>query len=183
MRIGVDIDGVVADFVTTFLLLVKKRYGLMLRQQDIYVHDLYLVLGIPRDEAMDLIRETIRCDLQPYPGAIRGLARLRRNHGVMLVTSRPRDMMDVTKRWLSRRNIPHDRLLQFQEGSKHRSEYPFDVFVDDHLREALALVGKVPHIILFDRPWNRSFNVAGHLKRAHSWGEIVSIVETCEQAS
>lgn len=179
MRIGVDIDGVVADFVTPFLLLVKKRYGLVLRQQDIYVHDLHLVLGIPRGEAMDLVHETIRCDLQPYPGAIRGLARLRRDHEVMLVTSRPRDMMDVTRRWLSRRNIPHDRLLQFQEGSKHRSEHPFDVFVDDHLREALALVGKVPHIIVLDRPWNRTFNVAGVLKRARNWREVVSIVEAC----
>ena len=180
MRIGVDIDGVVANFVAAFIPLVKERFGLALREQDIYVHDLYLVLGIPPDQVMELIRKTIRCDLEPYPGAVRGLTRLCQRHQVTLVTARPADMMDITGKWLARRNIPHHHLLHFQEGLKHENRHAFDVFVDDHLREAFGLVSKVPHIIIFDHPWNRTFDLGGLFKRARNWRELVSIVEACE---
>lgn len=180
MRIGVDIDGVVANFVAAFIPLVRKRFGLVVREQDIYVHDLYLVLGIRPDQAMELIRETIRCDLEPYPGAAQGLARLRQKHHVTLVTARPPDMMDITKEWLARRDIPHDQLLHFEEGAKHENQYAFDVFIDDHLREAFGFINKVPHIIIFDHPWNRTFNLGGLLKRARNWREVVSLVDACQ---
>lgn len=180
MKVGVDIDGVVANFVAGFIPLVKERYGLILREQDIYVHDLYLVLGVPPDEAMDLVRQTISRDLEPYPGAIKGLARLRRRHQVALVTARPEDMLAVTEKWLAARQIQYDRLCHFKEGLKHRNQYAFDVFIDDHLREAFGLVGKVPHIIIFDHPWNRTFDVAGLFRRAHNWREVVSLVEAFE---
>ncbi|OGO08869.1 MAG: hypothetical protein A2Y61_06160 [Chloroflexi bacterium RBG_13_60_13] len=180
MKIGVDIDGVVANFVAGFIPLVKERYGLTLRERDIYVHDLYLVVGIPVQEGMELVRQTIRCDLEPYPGAIQGLARLRQKHEVTLVTARPEEMVGVTEKWLARRKIPYDRLLHFKEGSKYENEYAFDVFVDDHLREAFGFVGRVPHIIIFDRPWNRTFNVAGLFTRARNWRELVSLVTAWE---
>lgn len=183
MRIGIDIDGVVANFVAALVPLVKNRYGLALRERDIYVHDLDLVLGVMQYEVMDLVRQAIKCDLEPYPGAILGLRRLRRQHEVTLVTSRPVDMMDVTKAWLSRRGIPHDDLLHFGEGSKHHNELGFHVFVDDHLRETFGFVGKVPCIIIFDRPWNRTFNAGGLFKRAHNWRELVSIIETYRAAA
>jgi uncharacterized HAD superfamily protein len=181
MKIGIDIDGVVANFVAHFLPLVKERYGLNLRERDIYVHDLYLVLGVPPDEAMELVRQTIRCDLEPYPEATRCLAQLCRTNEVTLVTARPQDMMDVTERWLARREVPYHRLLHFEEGSKHRNEYAFDIFVDDHLREAFGFIGKVPNIIIFDHPWNRTFDLGHLFKRARNWREVVSIVKACEQ--
>ncbi len=180
MKIGVDIDGVVANFVASFIPLVQQRLGLTLREEDIYVHDLYLVLGILPDTAMKLIRDTIRCDLEPYPGAIRGLSRLRQRHEVTLVTARPPDMTDITEKWLARRKVPHDHLLHFEEGLKHKHQYAFDVFVDDHLREAFGFVNRVPHIIIFDHPWNRTLNLGGLFKRARDWHEVVSIIEACE---
>ena len=180
MKIAIDIDGVVANFVASFIPVVKQRYGLSLNTRDIYVHDLDLVLGVTPDEAMELVRSTLRCDLDPYPGAIRGLARLRRRHEVTLVTARPEDMMDVTTRCLRERNIIYHSLLHFTAGFKHQNEHAFDVFVDDHLREGFGFVGKVPHIIIFDRPWNRTFNVSNLFKRAHNWRELVSLIERLE---
>lgn len=177
MRVGVDIDGVVANFVAAFLPLVPERYGITIRERDIYVHDLYLVLGVRPHEALDLIRDTIRQDLQPYPGAVRGLKRLRKSHEVTLVTARPTDMMDVTRDWLENRGIAYDGLLHFEEGLKHTNNYSFDAFVDDHLREALGFVERVPHIIVFDHPWNRTFNVGRLIHRVSNWRRLVELIE------
>ena len=102
MRIGIDIDGVVADFVKTFIPLVRERYGLALTEEDIYVHDLFLVLGISESEAMELIRATICSDPGLIDGAKQAIDRLNQEHDVILLTARPEDLFDVTRQWLSK---------------------------------------------------------------------------------
>jgi uncharacterized HAD superfamily protein len=176
MRIGVDIDGVIANFVATFIPLVRDRYGVSITEEDIYVHDLFLVLGIGEDESIQLIRDTLSQDLDLYPEARQSLARLARENEVVLLTARPADMMDLTRDWLRRRRVPYHTLVHLDEGFKHRDDTLFDVVIDDHLREVIRFAPSVPLVIIFDHPWNRSLNVRGLFKRASNWREVLDIV-------
>jgi len=177
MRIGIDIDGVVADFVKTFIPLVQERYGLALAEKDIYVHDLFLVLGITECEATELIRATICSDPDLIDGAKEAIYTLNRQHDVILLTARPEDLLDVTRRWLSRRGIEYRDLVHLREGHKFAPEHGFDVVVDDHLREVIGFAGKARKIIVFDHPWNQSFNLRGLFDRAYTWGDVLAIVD------
>lgn len=177
MKIAIDIDGVVTDFVSTFRQVVREAYDRELRYEDIYVHDLFLVLGVTEERAIELIRKTLSLDLVPMPGALDGLARLSESHEVVLVTARPPDMMGITAEWLRRHKVPHHGLINLREGEKHGHGDEFDVVIDDHLRELVGFVGKAKKLIIFDHPWNRTLNVEGLFYRARGWSEVVRIIE------
>jgi uncharacterized HAD superfamily protein len=176
MNIGIDIDGVIANFVGTFIPLAQQRYGISFTERDIYVHDLYVVLGITEAEALELIRATITSDPRPYDGAVEALRRIHAKHDVVLMTARPKDLMDVTAQWLARWSIAYRQLVHLDEGFKHEASLSLDIIVDDHLREALGFVGKVPHIVVFDRPWNQTLNVARLFERVRTWEELVDLI-------
>jgi uncharacterized HAD superfamily protein len=177
MRIGVDIDGVVADFVRTFIPLVRERYGVALAEHDIYVHDLFLVLGITEPEAMELIRAAICSDLDLIHGAKEAIDTLNQQHDVTLLTARPEDLLEVTRQWLSKRGIRYRELLHLREGQKSAPQRAFDVVVDDHLREVIRFAGKARKIIVFDHPWNQSLNVRGLFDRAYTWEDVLAMVD------
>ena len=58
MKLGFDIDGVISDFVGSFVKVVKKHHGLTLTEADIYCHDLNLVLGISKQERNKHVEQT-----------------------------------------------------------------------------------------------------------------------------
>jgi uncharacterized protein len=182
MRIGIDIDGVISNFVGAFIPLAERQYGISLRDKDIYVHDLYLVLGVREEEAMGLIRQAIESDPQPYEGAIETLRELCERHHVILMTARPKDLMSVTTDWLTRWKVSFHDLIHLDEGLKHEADLGLDLIVDDHLREAFGFIDKVPHIVIFDRPWNHTLNLGRLFERVTDWNELLLLIRRLSSA-
>ena len=183
MKIGIDIDGVLSNFVKTFIKIVKKEYFVDLREQDIYAHDLFLVLGITEEETMELIRKTLTQDLDLMPGAKKSLNQLKSKHEIYLLTARPDDFNNLTKDWLKRKGIPYDKLIHINEGEKHQVNLELDIIVEDNLKDAIRWLNKSNEVIIFDHPWNRSFNVKKLFIRTFNWQEIVEIVHAREKSS
>ena len=183
MKIGIDIDGVISDFVKDFIIVVKKEYGLDLREQDIYAHDLFLVLGITEEEAMELIRKNLIRDLDLIPGVKESLDKLRNENEIYLLTARPDDLNNITKDWLKRKEIPYDELIHLNEGEKHQVNLGLDIIVEDNLKDAIRWLNKSNKVIILDHPWNRSLNVRKLFLRAFNWQEIVEIVHVQEKTS
>ena len=52
-----------------------------------------------------------------------------------------------------------------------------DVYVDDNLEEIIKSSAIVSHPIVLDRPWNRTNDLSGIFHRAHSWPELVRVIE------
>lgn len=178
MNLGFDIDGVISDFVKTFIELVKKRYDLTLKRADIYCHDLNLVLGISKEERNELIRETLEEDLVLNPGAQKTIEKLySEGDKIFILTARPPDLVEVTRAWLKKKNIPYTKLIQLNEGEKYLAEVNLDLIVEDNLDDAIGLSQKVKNILVYDRPWNQTFNVKGLIKRVFSWNDILKEVQ------
>ena len=178
MKLGFDIDGVISDFVRTFVGIVEKRYDLILEEADIYCHDLNLVLGISKEETCELIRETIKEDLKLNFGAKETLVNLySEGHRIFILTARPHDLAKVTKAWLKKKGIPYHKLVQLNEGEKYLTTVDLDLIVEDNLEDAIGLAKKVKNVLLYDHPWNQTLNVNGLIKRVHSWNEIFDEVQ------
>lgn len=178
MNLGFDIDGVIADFVKTFIQLVRKRYNLSLKETDIYCHDLDLVLGISKEEKNELIRETIKEDLTLYPSAKETLEKLyREGHKIFILTARPHDLIEMTKTWLKKKRVPYTELIQLNEGEKHLAKIDLDLIVEDNLEDAIGWSKKVKNVLIYDHPWNQTWNVKGLIKRVHNWKEIFEAVQ------
>ena len=181
MKIGVDIDGVIADFVTMFRKLVKKRYGVSLSESDIYAHDLFLVLGVQEQEAKKLIRETLLTKLKLVPNAKKSLAHLSKYHKIFIITARPKDLLEQTTRWLKSNGISYHGIVQQDEGEKHESNLKLDVVIEDNLTEAIKWIGKAKKVLLFDHPWNKSLNVRNLITRVRDWEDIVRFIDNRSQ--
>jgi uncharacterized HAD superfamily protein len=181
VKIGLDIDGVISDFVTTFCRLTKKKYNICLTESDIYCHDLNLVLGITKNERNEIIKETLKENLNLTDGSKETINKLWEDgHKIYLLTARDASLIETTKLWLKNNDIPYTKLLQLKEGEKNHSNLKLDLIVEDCLQDALEWSPKVKNILVFDHPWNKSLNVKGLIKRVHSWKEIYQEIQRLE---
>jgi len=179
MDLGFDIDGVISDFVRSFVEVVKKHYDqLTLTEADIYCHDLNLVLGITKQERNKLIRETLLSDITLMPKARKTLMRLKsEGHQIFIITARSKDLIGVTKAWLKKKGIPYSKLIQLNEGEKYLAKIELDLIVEDNLEDALEWSQKVDNILVYDHPWNQTLNVKSLVKRVYSWDNIFEEIQ------
>lgn len=180
MRILLDQDQVLAQWVERVLQYFNEDFGTKLTVEDIKTWDMTENLG-PRSEAA--IRSYMRYpelyrDLDPVEGAIDGVKSLIDDgHDVVIVTAVPRSAgisYHGKLEWL-RRNMPYFDLANLI--SCHRKDLiRGDMLLDDgpHNIEPFMKVG---HAVVFDRPWNK--DVEGHA-RVHSWKEFLEYVKLLE---
>ena len=184
MNLGFDIDGVISDFVRSFMKVVKRHYDVTLTEADIYCHDLNLVLGISKQDRNKLIRETILEELELNSGAQRILAKLSsEGHRIFILTARPSDLVGITENWLKKKGIPYFQLLQLEQGEKHLANVNLDLVVEDNLEDAIGWSQKVKKVLIYDHPWNRTLNVRNLVKRVYNWGDIYKEIEQLKVAS
>jgi uncharacterized protein len=178
MKIGLDIDGVITNFVDTFVDVVKEEYGVRFSQDDVREHDLYEVLGISKADALRLIRATLMRDLEPQAGAIDAIKQLSKSHQLYFITARPPDTYEITKCWLQKHGLLTENLIFLKDGTKFTHTECLDVVIDDNLDEIIGWLGKTPLIIVFDHPWNKSVNIKKNFVPAYGWHDILEILNS-----
>lgn len=166
-RIGVDVDGVLADHVTALIPRVRAKYGIELRWEEATQWRLPLGdsdIGVEFVEAMTDLEWV--AGIPAYPdaaGAIRELASLAE---VVIVTARPRTAADTTINWLNRHGLPFDEFVCGHRVDKNRQG--LDLLIDDYLGNIVGFLAAPADIsagggtgvedrmgVLLDRPWNR----------------------------
>ena len=179
MKLGFDIDGVIANFAQPLLQTIKKNYGLTLTEKDITSFSLTHVLGITRTEETQLITDILYKDLPIYPGARDTLETLsREGHNIYLLTGRYNHLRDITQTWLKTNGVPYDELHLLEMGKKYQVNISgLDVIVEDSLDEALEWSSRVKTVLVFDHPYNQTLNVKNLTKRVHSWDEIYQEIQ------
>lgn len=157
-RILVDVDGTICDNLPRACEFVEVEYGIDLSPADVTEWS-YQVdgAGIPLADVFDQLLtdrpEWYLSDLEPIDGARRALRTLSsEGYEVWIVTHRPSETHDLTRRWLSDVGITYDQFVE--DVPSNKAAVPGDVLVDDfhgHVQDA-ALAGIVG--VLLDRPYN-----------------------------
>ncbi|MDI6854232.1 MAG: haloacid dehalogenase [Deltaproteobacteria bacterium] len=164
-RLAFDIDGVVADIMTTFLDMAKERNGPHpYSYEHITTFRLEECLDLPSGLIDILIRELIdrphELPVEPFPGAVPVLTRLAEESPLVFVTAR--DRAEPIQYWLRKTlALVPDRSIWVMatgdpDGKVHYLRtHAIDYFVEDRLETCfdLARAGITP--ILFAQPWNR----------------------------
>jgi uncharacterized HAD superfamily protein len=174
MKLGFDIDGVIANFSQPLLQTIKKNYGLSLAEKDITRFSLSTVLGITHAEETQLVTDILQQDLPIYPGAKETLEQLsREGHSIYLLTGRYTPLRELTQTWLKGKGVPYNELHLLEMGKKYQVDIDgLDVIVEDSLEEALEWSSRVKTVLLYDHPYNQTLNVKNLTKRVYSWSEI-----------
>lgn len=167
MPIGIDLDGVIADFATHFCK-VAETFGLTCNINE-------YPLGVSIEDWKRVYDWMIDTDeflnLPIYDGAWAWLTSMK-YHGlepVYLTRRRPVHKSEAreyslqrqTKIWACRHNLPNFRDIHFvQDKGKWCVEHGVEVLVEDYLQDAekwnmLRLRNGHPlRVLLIDRPWN-----------------------------
>ncbi len=179
--IGLDLDGVVAEFVEPFLVELRKEFDISLTRSDVISYDLAEMTRLSRTEIDRFVDELstsgFYASLKPVDGAPSSIRSLAKLYGIYILTTRPQASHRDTVRWLRRYRIPYDSLEFCEFGNKVSKDDQLAVFVDDNLEQAAIAADHVPLVLLFDQPWNRTNDMPTNCRRIAGWSEAVPILE------
>ena len=158
MRLGIDLDGVVADFNTGWMTLYNDQFGTALTPDQVVTWNGMLPLThfgsisefwawARNDGGPGLFRH-----LPTFPEALPALERLARNHEIVIITTKPAWATSETYAWIADQRLPtHEVHIT---GDKWRVDC--DVYLDDgpHNLELLVTERADRTVCRFVRPWN-----------------------------
>lgn len=180
MRIGIDIDGVVADSYPAWLQELNRHYRKNITVLEDY--EMHLVFDVPWDDMNDFFVENAEHLMgipKPVPGAKEGIETLlAAGHEVLYVTARRPEEEDMTQRWLRKYRIPFEQILfsGFKSKVDLVKQWQINVFVEDYLVNARAIAAAGVPVFLLDATYNRGPLPPG-VMRCYNWPEIVRRLE------
>ena len=187
MRIGIDIDGCIADivrFITDYGIKYCYENNIEYKiKEDEY--DESKALGISPENAIKFWNAYLPYYAMEYRTrdfASEVISKLKQDNEIYIITARNEyglppeyygHMQDLVKKWLSDNKIEYDKLV-FTEGSKlpYVLENKIDVYIEDAPKNILEISNEVP-VLCFDNPYNK--DVEGkNIKRVYSWYDVLS---------
>jgi len=159
MRIGIDVDGVLRDFVGYTIEIYKKEFpSHRVVDYENWVWDLKFNFpdhhNINKWVFNDRIEEIMR-NAPAFPNAIDSLNDLVRNtlHDYVIVSSQRKGKEYLTMEWLGKHEVEVPELYFTQEKIKANCE----VLVEDKTENLQAYYQSGKIIVPVARPWNRSW--------------------------
>ncbi len=179
LRLGIDLDGVVADFNSGWMALHNNEFGGSLNADMVTSwDDLHRLGGFDDMDGFwawargNEHRPSIFRHLELLPGALDTLQALdAEGHHIVIVSTKPDWAVHETLHWLADNRIPTREVhLTF---TKHDVEC--DVYLDDAPVVLPDLVAHRPGALVarFVRPWNIAVNGAVDV---HDWTEFHAMV-------
>ncbi len=177
---GVDLDGVVADFNKGWIRRYNRDFGTDIADDAVEEWD--APVDLTHFAHMDAFWEWAQtCGegaslfrwLEPYPGALDALVRLdAMGHRVVVLTTKPAFAIHDTYAWLSDNRFPTTEVHIVD----NKATVTCDLYVDDADHNVRTLVSEHPAstVCRFVRPWNSPVETAVDV---HTWDDIVSVVD------
>jgi len=176
MRIGVDIDGVLANSLPLWVSELNGFFDMNKRVEDIHLFDICHTYQVtPRELDMFLKQKGRYLMTEPPPvsGASYFLSRIKQYHEIYIVTARDEKFGQETREWLNKHYLPFDEL--FLLGSHEKKEpclkNNIKVLVEDTLEIGAKVSSAGVPVLLMDAPYNQGA-LPRLVYRTRSWEEI-----------
>ena len=178
MRLGIDLDGVVADFNTGWIVRYNEAFDGDLTPEAVTMWDgPHQLTHFPDMEAFwewaaDFPGGSLFRHLEPYEGAVEALHKLDSiGHEVVILTTKPEWAIHDTFAWLAEHRIPTREVhITFK---KWRT--PCDIYLDDAPHNIRRIHRERPEALMcrFVRPWNDPVQGTQDI---HTWDEFLQVV-------
>jgi len=186
MRIGVDIDEVLASYMDAFILFHNEKYNTSLVRSDFKQYNISHILGISYEEDVNRAYEFFETDyfrnIETIEGSEKGLKQLKKYHELIIVTGRQFYIEQETRNWLDT-HFPNTfseiylaNAYSKNGGKKKKSELcnraGIDLLIEDNLDNALECVRPNRRVILMDQFWNQTPEDIPNIQRVNHWDQI-----------
>lgn len=162
LRLGIDLDGVVADFTGGWIAAYNRDFGASLKPAEVVTWQAMVDLThfatagqfwswASRVHAGHGGGSLFR-HLEPYPGALETLTALAERHRVVILTTKPRWAVHDTYAWIAEHRIPTREV----HITRDKWRVDCDVYLEDRIRTLETLVAHRPDstVCRYVRPWN-----------------------------
>ena len=180
MRLGIDLDGVVADFNTGWINRYNSDFGADVAFDAVRSWDAIPTLTHFRHMgefwrwAQDHDGHSLFRHLETYPDAVETMWKLAKDgHAVVILTTKPPWAIHDTFAWLSQHRIP-TREVHILEN---KWDVDCDVYLEDAPHNLARLVEQRPDRLVarFVRPWNEP--VAGAVD-VNDWESFAKLIDS-----
>lgn len=158
LRLGIDLDGVVADFNVGWMERYNRQFGTELHHSQVVAWDgLHRLTHFPTMDDFwawaQVGSASIFRDLPVFEGAVETMRDLAREHRVVIISSKFDWAIADTLAWMSEHRVPA-REIHFVWD---KTTVPCDVYLEDAPANLTALVSAHPDALVcrMVRPWNR----------------------------
>lgn len=178
LRLGIDLDGVVADFVTGWISRYNQEFEADLTPDSVQTWDGLHTLTHFRDVeefwrwASDHGGGSVFRHLETYEGATRTLHSLALDgHEIVILTMKPDWAVHDTFAWIADHRLP-TREVHILTA---KWTVPCDVYLDDSPHQLQKYLDERPDSVIcrFVRPWNEPVPGARDIE---SWPEFAELV-------
>lgn len=178
VRLGIDLDGVVADFNSGWVRRYNLDFGTELTTDDVQgwdgLHRLthFRDMGDFWEWAKDHGGGSLFRHLEPYPDAVPALERLSKSHELVILTVKPDWAVHDTFAWIAEHGIPTREVHLTEE----KWRVPCDVYLEDspYQIETIHLNRPESVVCRFVRPWNEP---RPGVRDVADWDEFVGLVD------
>lgn len=187
MKIGIDIDNVIADSHPAYLEQYTSRFGDKVKLDSVV--DFYHIedhIAAEREEVLDFLNSHLHTDafqitINPVANASLHIQSwLDRGLEIIYISARPESIRAVTMAWLMKHGFWRESkttLFLFDE-SKRYSDIAYKTGIVNQEGVSLVVEDKkdiaeaMPvQTFLFDRPWNKGDTIS-HITRVYSWDDL-----------
>lgn len=191
LKIGIDVDDVLASFVPTFINWHNHTYGTELRSGSFTSYRFGEILKLSAQGTTDRVMEFYDsgdfANMSLVDGAREGIRLLNgRGHNLVAVTARLKVVEESTLSWLGK-NFGHD-IPEAHFSHNHYAgmggaltkpeicqQLGIGLIVEDSMDYARQCAEVGIPVVLLDRPWNQG-SLPRSVTRVCSWEEITSAV-------
>ncbi len=181
MRIGIDIDGVIADTLPLLVDELNAYFKTNIQYEKVTSYDICKVYNIDRQQLQSFIKKKEKILIekpQPIEGAIEHIKMLKHISDLFIISARVGKFYRQTVSWLKKYGIDWDGLVLL--GSHDKAEtcvrMQLNVFIEDSLYNAQQISARGIPVLLLDAPYNRG-SLPSLVYRTCSWRETYHAVQ------
>jgi uncharacterized protein len=185
MRLGIDLDGVVANFTKGWIDFYNRDFGTGLVVESAVEWDGLTDLTHFEDMgefwrwSSDLDGRSLFWHLETFAGAVEALHALHDDgHEIVIITAKPGFAVADTHDWIARTGIPTDEV----HITEDKWEVDCEVYLDDgpHVLPKLILNRSDRVICRYVRPWNRPLPGVVDIRDFDEFRILVNRLESSE---
>jgi len=193
-RIGIDLDGTVADYMAGAIPLLKEHYGLE-PNWDINAYRIEEVFGLTKETRPAGMRENLYerlhlfRDLPKKEPDIELSTHLLKERGykVYVITARTGHpiIREDTKHWLDQHNFVYDDIFHVEDKGQLCKLMRIHVMLEDEAMQVGNLQRNKINVVVPDQPWNQHIpddphhieRKRGRIRRVYNWREADAAIE------
>ncbi|MCK5149793.1 hypothetical protein KAJ87_02615 [Candidatus Pacearchaeota archaeon] len=194
MRIGLDLDDVLANGTEKFIEFHNRKHKTNLNFHNLFTYALSEILGIPEELAIKRVIEFDKSnfskEISPLDGAKEIVKKLNENHDLVVITARPKKIEFTTTEWI-KKNFPEiksvffiskDYFNKLKSKAEICLENSIDILIEDNLAHAFECSRNNIPVLLFDYPWNQvNEGLPENIQRIKSWKEVLKKINSKEE--